>query len=229
MNAKHVLIAAATVALIGACDVTPKAKPAREAPPPAPSTRPLTLRPGDKVEIKFPYTPEFNDTQQIRADGLITLQVVGDIKADGMTCGELADKLADGYRSELKYPRPAVILRDSYQRKVYVAGEVEKPGLLDMPTDNMDVFQAVMASGGFKTTFAQTRQVLIVRQEGTKRVGYQLDLEAAMQGGEHEPFYLQPQDVVFVPRTPITNVDNWIDQHISKIIPQTGFILFNAN
>ena len=62
-----------------------------------------------------------------------------------------------------------------------------------------------------------------------KRVGYKLDVEDWLKGAEHTPFMLQPQDIVFVPRTTITNVDNFVDQYISKIIPQTGFILFNAN
>ena len=229
MNPKHIALAVATVAVLGACDVTPKARPAREAPVLAPTTRPTVLRAGDKVEFKFPYAAEFNDSQQIRADGLVTLQIIGDVQAAGLTPGELSDQLKSAYASQLKFPQVTVILRDSYQRKIYVAGEVEKPGLLDMPTDNMDVFQAVMASGGFKTTFAQTKNVLIVRQVGPKRVGYVLNVEEAMLGGEHVPFLLQPQDIVYVPRTTITNVDNFVDQYISKIIPQTGFILFSAN
>jgi protein involved in polysaccharide export with SLBB domain len=229
MNAKHIALAAAAIAFLGACDVTPKARPASEAPVPAPSTRPSVLRAGDKVEFKFPYATEFSDTQQIRADGLVTLQIIGDVQAAGRTPGELSENLKTAYSSQLKFPQVTVILRESYQRKIYVAGEVEKPGLLDMPTDNMDVFQAVMASGGFKTTFAQTKNVLIVRQVGNKRVGYALNLEEAMQGGEHAPFMLQPQDIVYVPRTTITNVDNFVDQYISKIIPQTGFILFSPN
>jgi protein involved in polysaccharide export with SLBB domain len=111
---------------------------------------------------------------------------------------------------------------------VYVAGEVQKPGLLDMPAD-MSVLQAVLASGGFNTTTAQTKQVLIIRQVGDKRVGYELNVEDALLGGEHASFMLQAQDIVYVPRTTITNVNNFVDQYISKIIPQTGFILFNAN
>ncbi|MGC4031591.1 MAG: polysaccharide biosynthesis/export family protein [Tepidisphaeraceae bacterium] len=228
MNNRPLTFAAvAALALIG-CNVTPNARPAHEAPPPPPATRPIVLRAGDKVEVKFPYAGEFNDTQTIRPDGQITMQIIGDVQAAGRTPSELSAYLREAYATQLKYPQVTVILRESYQRKIYIAGEVEKPGLLDMPTD-MDVFQAVMASGGFKTTFAETRQVLIVRQVGDKRVGYKLDVEEWLKGQSYTPFMLQPQDIVFVPRTTITNVDNWIDQHISKIIPQTGFIMFNVN
>ena len=219
----------AAAALIGlGCNVTPHAKPASEAFVPPPSTRPSTLRPGDRIEMKFPYAAEFNDTQNIRADGQITMTLIGDVQASGRTPAELSNTLREAYATQLKYPQVTVIVRESYQRKVFIAGEVEKPGLVDMPTD-MDLFQAVMASGGFKTTFAETRQVLVVRQVDGKRVGYKIDVEEWLKGAEYTPFMLQPQDIVFVPRTTITNVNNFIDQHISNLIPQTGFILFNAN
>lgn len=228
MNAKPIALLAAVALSVAACDVTPKARPASEAPPVAPATRPSTLRSGDKIDLKFFYAPELNDSQTIRPDGQITLQLLGDVQAAGLTANELAENVKDAYGTQLKYPQCTVILREAYLQKIYVAGEVQKPGLLDMPAD-MNVMQAVFASGGFNTTFAQTKQVLVIRQEGKKHKGYSINVEDALLGGEHEPFMLQPQDIVYVPRTPITNVDNWVDQYISKIIPQTGFILFNAN
>ncbi|HEX8322543.1 MAG TPA: polysaccharide biosynthesis/export family protein [Tepidisphaeraceae bacterium] len=228
MNVKHIALAAVAALALTACDVTPKARPAAEAPVLAPATRPSTLRAGDKIDLKFFYAPELNDSQTVSPDGQITLQLIGDVQAAGRTPNELAEVLKTAYSNQLKYPNVTVILRESYQRKVYVAGEVQKPGLLDMPAD-MSVLQAVLASGGFNTTTAQTKQVLIIRQVGDKRVGYELNVEDALLGGEHASFMLQAQDIVYVPRTTITNVNNFVDQYISKIIPQTGFILFNAN
>lgn len=228
MNAKHIALAAAAALTLAACDVTPKARPAAEAPVLEPATRPSTLQAGDKLDLKFFYAPELNDSQTIRPDGQITMELIGDVQAAGRTPNELAEALKIAYGTQLKYPNVTVIVRESHLRKVFVAGEVQKPGLLDLPAD-MSVMQAVFASGGFNTTFAATKQVLVIRQVGAKRVGYSLNVEDALLGAEHTPFMLQPQDIVFVPRTTITNVDNFVDQYISKIIPQTGFILFNAN
>lgn len=227
MNAKHIALATAAALALTACDVTPKARPVAEAPVLPPSTRPATLRAGDKIELKFFYAPEFNDTQTIRPDGQITAQLIGDVQAAGRTPAELAEALKTAYGDQLKYPNVTVIVRETYQNKIYVAGEVQKPGLLDLP-GQMSVMQAVLASGGFNTTFAAAKQVLIIRAVDGKARGYSINLEDALLGGEHTDFMLQPQDIVYVPRTPITNVDNWVDQYISKIIPQTGFILFNV-
>jgi hypothetical protein len=48
-------------------------------------------------------------------------------------------------------------------------------------------------------------------------------LKPALTGDEVQPFYLAPRDIVYVPQTTIAKVDQWVDQHINKIIPDTGF------
>lgn len=208
------------------CNVAPKAKPASEAPAATADT--LALRAGDKVEIKFFYNNELNDTQQIMPDGTISLQLVGSVQAAGKRPADLAKELEAAYASHLKYPSVSVIVRDMYQRKVYVAGEVIQPGLVDLP-GQMTPIEAIMNRGGFNMTTAEISSVIVMRYVDGKRTGYKIDLKDAMAGGTSESFQLQPQDIVYVPRTAVVNVNNFLEQYVTNMIPQTGFIYTHSS
>ena len=105
--------------------------------------------------MKFYYANELNDTQQIMPDGTISLQLIGSIAAAGKRPAELADDLQRAYSAHLKYPNVAVIIREMYQRKVYVAGEVIQPGLVDLAGE-LSPLEAIMYRGGFNMTTAET-------------------------------------------------------------------------
>jgi protein involved in polysaccharide export with SLBB domain len=220
------LLTAGSLVYTGGCNVAPKAKLASEAKPADPAI--LTLRPGDQLELKFYYAPELNETQKIRPDGKLSLQLVGEVQAAGKTTAELADELKQLYSKDLKYPQVTIVIREQLQQKVYVAGEVTQPGLVDLPGP-MSVLDAVMASGGFNMTTAETSSVIVMRYEDGKRVGYKVDLRDAMKGGEHEPFALAPQDIVFVPRAAVVNINNFLDQYVRGMIPQTGFTFVHTS
>jgi protein involved in polysaccharide export with SLBB domain len=185
----------------------------------------VTLSPGDVIDIKFFYTPELNDTQAVRHDGKITLQLVGEVMAYGKTPDEFRDELIKLYTSELKRPEVAVIVRSLYERRVYVGGEVRTPGLILMP-GHLTALEAIMLAGGFDPRTAKISNVVIIRHKDGKRYGCALDFTKVIAGGEEvRPFFLEPRDIVYVPRTTIVKVNQWIDQYINKIIPRTGMTL----
>lgn len=229
MNAKKItILSLAVVAALAGCTVAPKAAPMSQAPK-VPASQPATvMRAGDKVDLKFPYASEFNESQQIAPDGSLTLQLLGEVRAAGKTPSQLSAELKDAYAAHLKYPNVTVVVRESVQRKVFVAGEVVTPGMIDLNYE-MTILDAIMMRGGFALTTAQTKEVVVMRYENGQRRGYKVDLQGAIEGGRANDFVLQPQDIVFVPRTTITNVDNFVDQYISKVIPQTGFIYTPSN
>lgn len=189
---------------------------------PSPDSTQISLRPGDEVEVKFYYTPELDITQMVRPDGKISLQLVGEIEAKGKTPDQLRSELLRLYVSHLKQPEIAVIVRSLLNRKVYVGGEVVTPGVFDMPGET-DVLQAVMQAGGFRLPEAEVKNVIVIRHKEGQRYAYPVDLKNALEGRISQPFYLQPQDIVYVPRTKITKLGQWVDQHINNIIPHTGF------
>ncbi len=69
---------------------------------------------------------------------------------------------------------------------------------------------------------AEVGNVIVTRHENDRRCGYCLDLKPALRGGPIRPFHLEPEDVVYVPRTRITEIGQWVDQHINNLLPKTG-------
>ena len=183
----------------------------------------VALAPGDTVEIKFYYTPELNETQTVRPDGKIALQLIGEVEVQGRNPAELRDKLLKLYASHLKDPEVAVTIRSFQNRRVFVGGQVMAPSIIEMP-GKIHVLEAIMQAGGFDMREAEVRNIVVIRHRDGQRYGYSVNLKPALKGDETEPFFLEPQDIVYVPRTEIAKVNQWVDQHINKIIPDTGFI-----
>jgi len=210
----------AVVALLAACAAPQPSKPMPypEAPPPLR----LSFLPGDLLEFKFPYAPELNEIQTVREDGMISLPFIGDVRARDKAPDELRAELITLYARELKRPELLVLVRSRATRLVYVGGEVIKPGALAM-RDGMTVLEAIMAAGGPLVRSAELSNVVIVRHRENRRYGGAVDLSEAFLGHEGKPFYIEPQDIVFVPRTSISEINQWIDEHINKMVPQFGF------
>jgi protein involved in polysaccharide export with SLBB domain len=181
----------------------------------------VTLGPGDMIDVKFFYNPELNESQTVRPDGKISLQLVGEVSVYGKTPAELRQELMMLYKPELKRTEIAVIVRSFYDRRVFVGGEVKTPGLIPMPGP-LTALEAIMQAGGFDPRTARVSNVVIIRDKDGKRYGGTLDFGKTLNGKEIQPFYLEPNDIVYVPRTTIVKVNQWIDQYINKIVPRTG-------
>lgn len=182
----------------------------------------VILGPGDEVEIRFYYTPELDITQMVRPDGKITLQLIGELDVQGKSPAELREELLRLYGPHLKNPEVAVIVRSLLNRRVYVGGQVVTPGIVEMP-GKTDVLEAVMQTGGFLLPEAEVRNVVVIRHMDGQRYAYAVNLEPALKGRASQPFFLQPQDIVYVPRTKITKVNQWVEQHINALIPSIPF------
>lgn len=183
----------------------------------------VTLQPGDVVQVKFFYTPELDVTQMVRPDGRIALQLVGEVSVQGRTPGELQQGLLRLYESHLKNPEIAVVVQSFHNQRVFVGGAVLTPGVIQIPAKTT-VLEAIMQAGGFNMEEAEIRNVVVIRHKDGQRYAYKLDLKDAIKGEDTEPFFLEPQDIVYVPRTKIVEVDQWVDQHINKLIPDTRFV-----
>jgi protein involved in polysaccharide export with SLBB domain len=190
----------------------------------APGPAAVTLSAGDVVEVRFFYTPELNVTQTVRPDGEIALQLVGDVPVQGKTPAEIRQDLLQRYALYLKEPDVAVVVQSFYHRRVYVGGQVQKPGVVPMPGP-ITALEAIMESGGFVLPQAQTDSVVIIRCREDRRYAYCIDLKPALKGAQTRAFYLEPQDVVYVPQTRITEVGQWVDQHINNVLPKTGLVV----
>ncbi len=189
---------------------------------PSTSEAKVVLDAGDTLDFKFFYNPELNDNQTIRPDGKIALQLVGEIMAKGKTPSELQNEITSMYASQLRRPEATVIVRTLASRRVYVGGHVNTPGIVEL-RPQMTALEAIMQAGGFNPISAETSTVVLIRHKDGKRYGASLDYSGALLGKLTEQFYLEPLDIIYVPRTKVSQVNLWIDQYINLMLPRTGF------
>ncbi len=177
---------------------------------------PYTLKPGDQIDVKFFYRPELNESLVVRPDGFVTVQLVGDVAAGGLTPPQLAARIKDRMAEHIRDAETAVIVRSFAQQLAYVGGEVTRPGPVSV-LGGTSLAQAVLLNGG-ATSSAERRQALLVRH-GEKTVVYVVDLQSILEGRKPD-LPLEAYDVVFVPPTRIARVGQWVEQHINAVVPR---------
>ena len=93
------------------------------------------LQPGDTVDVRFFFNPEMNEQGvQIRPDGRISMQMVGEVLLAGRTVGEVTRQMEKDYASLLKTPRVTVQIRGYAAQKAFISGEVPRPGTISLAT-----------------------------------------------------------------------------------------------
>jgi polysaccharide biosynthesis/export protein len=169
-----------------------------------------TLRPGDVLSLMYRYTPEFNQTVTVLPDGYVNLDVVGNVKVGDLTLDEAHDLIVQKAQARLKDPELNLVLKEFQAPYVDVAGEVSKPGKIDM-RENITAVQAILLCGGFLET-ARTTQVVLFRKINSdtsevrilnfKKLQKTADLEHDIQ--------LQPGDLLLVPRNRLEGLSRYM-------------------
>jgi len=181
-----------------------------------------TIAPGDQLDIKFFYNPELNETITVRPDGMISLQLIDEIQAAGMQPAELDQKLTDVYSRELRKPVLTVIVRSFTRQRVYVGGEVNRPGLIEL-SGGLTALQAVFQSQGFKESADPAETLVIRKGENNQPIPLRIDLAAVMDAGGGNDFGLQPDDIVYVPKSAIANANKFIDEYVGGLLMFRGW------
>jgi polysaccharide export outer membrane protein len=152
----------------------------------------------DVLRIDVWKEPEISRTAPVRPDGRISLPLINDVQAAGLTATQLAAVIADGLRKYITNPQVTVGVNEINSRRVYVTGEVTKPGAFPL-LPNMSVLQALSSSGGF-TQFAKLKSIYVLRTEDGKQMKYPFNYKAVVSGKKPElNIQLQPGDVIVVP------------------------------
>ncbi len=182
------------------------------------------IQPGDEMDIKFFFNPEIDQTVIVRPDGQISLPLVDDVRAAGLAPSELDALLSQAYARELRKPMITVIVKTFTGQRVYVGGEVGKPGVVQLAT-HMTALQAVINAGGFLNT-AKPEATLVIRHGGAvdAPIPIRLDLEESIDGETTlGDIPLQPFDVVYVPKSAIANVNLFVKQYIQGALMFRGW------
>ena len=150
----------------------------------------VVLSPGDVIDVKFRFTPELDYQQTIRPDGKITLQMVDEVTAAGLTPEGLDKHLTQLYSTKLKSPEITVFVVSLANQTIYVTGQVNRPGAHDL-APGTTVIKAITMAGGFTGLASQSKVKIIRKIDGKEQVLEKVSL--------HEK--LMPEDVLIVPES----------------------------
>ncbi len=201
--------------LVGCASSTPVAF----APPtPTPPPGDYVVQPGDTLTVKFYYHPDHDQDVIVRTDGKIVMPLVGDVPAAGMTPAKLAEQLTRAHSKNLRDPVVAVSVKAMNENHVFVGGEVTRPGFVQY-RQGLTAIQAMLEVGGPKDT-GKVEEVVLLRRVGDSYQASKIDLARAFEEGDaRDDLKLGPSDVVFVPKTGIAKLNQFVDQYIMKVIP----------
>lgn len=176
------------------------------------------LKAGDVIEIRLFYNPELSEQVQIRPDGRISLQLIGEVEIASKTIAEAVSMLRDKYVKEVRTPDLTIQVKSYAAQKVYVVGEVLHPGLINLPGP-MTVFDAISEAGGIKVTGNRKLAVLLRKGPDGLPQGRRLALFSGGTLTADASTILGPFDVVMVPESRITRIDRWVDQTLRQTVP----------
>lgn len=177
------------------------------------------LQPGDNLDIKFFYNPELNENVTIRPDGRISLQLIDEVKAAGLTPMQLDNVLTERYGGQLKSPILAVIVKSFEGQKIYVGGEVNEPQVLNI-VGRVNALQAIFDAGGLTPDAKLSNTVIIRRGPNNAPIARIVNLERALRGELPEKEYLLvPYDMIYIPKTAVAQVDQFLS-HLYSFIPR---------
>jgi polysaccharide biosynthesis/export protein len=156
------------------------------------------IGPQDVLRIDVWKEPEISRTIPVRPDGKISLPLLNDVQAAGLTSMELAGVIRDGLTKYITNPQVTVSVTEINSQRVYVTGEVLRPGALSM-IPGMTVLQALSSSGGF-TQFAKLKGIYVLRVIGAKQEKFPFNYKDVVAGRKPEQnIPLEPGDVIVVP------------------------------
>lgn len=158
---------------------------------------PYIIGPQDVLDISVWKQKDVSRTLPVRPDGKISLPLINDIQAAGLTPMQLADSITKKLEKYITDPEVNVTLVTMNSQRVYVMGEVVHPGpILLIP--GMNVLQALADAGGF-TQFANEKKVYVLRNEGGKERRYPFNYKSVIKGNLRENITVIPGDTIIVP------------------------------
>ncbi|MBU1912026.1 MAG: polysaccharide biosynthesis/export family protein [Candidatus Omnitrophica bacterium] len=177
------------------------------------------MGPGDQLEVSVWNHPEFTRTIRIRPDGKISLPLINNMRASGVTPSALSKIISDQLVKYIKDPQVSVIVAEYRSKNILVIGNVIKPGLYQYE-GNMTVFDAIGMAEGYKP-HAQLKSILVVRGAYDNDPRYYIaNLYKAIHDGDlRDNVGLQPKDIVYVPKNFIGNAADFADFYITRIQP----------
>ena len=151
----------------------------------------------DVIRVTVWDNPELTMDVTVKPDGKISLPLINEIHVADLTPTELSDVIAYNLQKYLKDPNVTVIVTQTNSRKIYLVGNVLRPGAYPLRHD-MTVLQALSLAGGF-TTFASPRKMKLITSLGTKQEIRKINYYKMIEDVELDYYMLKPGDTIVIP------------------------------
>jgi len=179
-------------------DSKTRAKSVTPNPPIASNDTEYKIGEQDVLRVDVWKEPDFSRQVPVRPDGKITLPLLNDVQAAGLTPMQLSVAISDGLKRFITAPQVTVTVADINSRRVYVTGEVSHAGSFAL-LPNMTVLQALTSAGGF-TQFAKLKNIYILRTVNGKQVTFPFNYKEVVKGHNQEQnILLESGDLIVVP------------------------------
>jgi polysaccharide biosynthesis/export protein len=170
---------------------TPAAKPATNDPN-------YVIGAQDVLDVNVWKNPELTRTVPVRPDGKISLPLLNDVQAAGLTPSQLAVQINTGLRKFITDPQVTVIVNQINSQRVYILGEVMRAGAYPL-LPGMTVLQALSSAGGF-TQFANMKKIYVLRQVNGSQQKLPFNYKEVLSGKRtDENIPVRPGDTIVVP------------------------------
>jgi polysaccharide export outer membrane protein len=165
--------------------------------PTVPAAPSYVIGVADVLQITVWKEPDLTTTLPVRSDGMISLPLLNDVQAAGLTPMQLSSSLSAKLKKYVASPNVSVVVTQTNSHQIYVLGEVMRSGPIPLLHD-MTVLQA-LATAGF-SQFANTKGIYVLRTENGQERKIPYDYKRVIKGGAaSQNILLQPGDVIIVP------------------------------
>lgn len=210
LNRGLTAFALATLLLMAPVAAQETARPAAAAPAAAPTASPnaaaaaaatdaasYRIGPEDILDISVWKNAELSRTVPVRPDGKVSLPLVNDIQAAGLTPAALREQLAAKLAEYVPSPEVSVIVREVHSAKVAVIGSVRNPGRYELKSP-ATVLEMIALAQGF-TDFAARDRIFVLRQKGDTTERIPFNYRKIVDGNGQDNFFVQAGDIIVVP------------------------------
>ena len=156
------------------------------------------IGPEDELYVNVWKEPDISRMVPVRPDGKISLPLLNDVQASGLTPMQLGSEIKDRLKKFISEPQVTVIVTKINSQRVFLVGEVTRAGAYPLLA-NMNVLQALSSAGGF-TQFANLKKIHILRMENGKQISLPFSYKDVASGHHPEQnISLKPGDTIVVP------------------------------
>jgi len=156
------------------------------------------IRPTDILSITVWKEPSLSSaTVPVRPDGMISMPLLNDVQAAGLTPMKLAETIAAELKKFIHDPQVSIVMTEVNSQRVYLLGEVAKPGPVPLIAD-LTVLQAISSAGGL-SQFANSKKIYVLRNEAGKQHKIAFNYKQALKGESNQNISLQAGDTIVVP------------------------------